>query len=594
MLGLGGSETNIKAVITADDRASGVLKGFGDNVSSFGGVVEKGLKTAAVALAAAGAAAAAFGVTSVKAFTESQDLIAQTNAVLKSTGNIAGVTADEVTKLATALQKQTKFSDEDVRSVENLLLTFTAVGKDIFPQATKTVLDMAQALGEDTKSASIQLGKALQDPILGVTALRRVGVNFNSAQQEVIKNLVETGQSAKAQQLILKELNTEFGGSAEAAGNTFSGSLQKLKNSFNDVQEAVGKTITQSLQPLVGAAADALASIDWAKVIDKSVNALKSFSRWLKQVATDIYNVYKQVAEYLGPKLEALWNTLNDKIIPVLKRLWKEVIEPLIPVIGTILVGAFGLLVDIVNAFLAAITPVINFMLDHKQVVIDLAVAFGTLALVMKFDDIKTSFLGNMSAIMEKIGGVKGSVTDLFTKISGGTAMGGIAVAGALADIALVAQAVQSVMGAINAMNNTAKAAEADAAGQQAAIQSVIANYKSGKISKAEEIRILNFIALPQHAAGTNFAPGGLSLVGEEGPELVNLPRGSRVTPAQATRQALQGNSSSNGPVNVVVNVGLYAGSEQEKRKVAMELLKSLQDLASSRSTTVGQMLGVA
>jgi hypothetical protein len=34
---------------------------------------------------------------------------------------------------------------------------------------------------------------------------------------------------------------------------------------------------------------------------------------------------------------------------------------------------------------------------------------------------------------------------------------------------------------------------------------------------------------IPAHANGTNFAPGGLSLVGERGPELVNLPRGAGV-----------------------------------------------------------------
>lgn len=36
---------------------------------------------------------------------------------------------------------------------------------------------------------------------------------------------------------------------------------------------------------------------------------------------------------------------------------------------------------------------------------------------------------------------------------------------------------------------------------------------------------------VPAYANGTNFARGGLSLVGERGPELVNLPRGASVTP---------------------------------------------------------------
>jgi phage-related minor tail protein len=177
-------DKNLKKQLDDADKS---VKGFGDHVSQYWGNSVDASKKFMLGVTAAAAATVAFGVSSVKAFEESQNVIAQTNAVLKSTGNIAGVTADQVTKLASALEKQTKFSDEDVRSVENLLLTFTSIKADIFPQATKTVLDMATALGEDTKSASIQLGKALQDPINGITALRRVGVNFSDKQKEVIQ-----------------------------------------------------------------------------------------------------------------------------------------------------------------------------------------------------------------------------------------------------------------------------------------------------------------------------------------------------------------------------------------------------------------------
>lgn len=243
-------DSNLKKQLNDADKS---VKSFGDRVSqSWENSVDASRKFG-LAVAAVGAGIVAFGVSSVKAFEDSQNRIAQTEAVIKSTGQAAGVTAQAVTDLATALEKQTRFSDEDVRSVENLLLTFTSIGKDIFPQATKTVLDMATALGEDTKSAAIQLGKALQDPVLGVTALRRVGVNFNSAQQDVIKNLVDTGQSAKAQQLIMAELTKEFGGSAEAAGNTLAGSLDKLKNQFDNVQEALGGLIAQVAAPFLTA-----------------------------------------------------------------------------------------------------------------------------------------------------------------------------------------------------------------------------------------------------------------------------------------------------------------------------------------------------
>jgi hypothetical protein len=181
---------------------------------------------------------------STKAYIESEKATAQLNAVLKSTGVAAGISAKEVTALASKYQELTTFEDDAVLSAQNLLLTFTKISKDVFPAATETVLDMSTALGQDLKSSAVQLGKALQDPITGITALRRVGVNFSDAQQEMIKGLVESGRLLDAQKLILKELNTEFGGSAQAARNTFGGAVMYLTNMFSDLQETVGKFVS--------------------------------------------------------------------------------------------------------------------------------------------------------------------------------------------------------------------------------------------------------------------------------------------------------------------------------------------------------------
>lgn len=233
------------------DRADKAVKGLGHSASQYWGEATAASKKFMVGVAAVGAGIVGFGVTSVKAFQESQDVIAQTNAVLKSTGGIAGVTAKQVDELASSLQRVTKFSDEEIRSAQNMLLTFTSISKDVFPEATKTVLDMSQALGQDLKSSSIQLGKALNDPINGVTALRRVGVRFTDSQQEMINKMVESGNIMGAQKLILKELAIEFGGSATAAGQTFAGKIAQLKNNFNDLQEAIGGMLVQAAAPLM-------------------------------------------------------------------------------------------------------------------------------------------------------------------------------------------------------------------------------------------------------------------------------------------------------------------------------------------------------
>jgi hypothetical protein len=89
-------------------------------------------------------------------------------------------------------------------------------GNDIFSQATETLLDMSVALGTEPKQAAIQLGKALNDPIRGITALRRVGVSFTEQQEKQIEKMVESGRTLDAQRVIIQELNKEFGGSAKA------------------------------------------------------------------------------------------------------------------------------------------------------------------------------------------------------------------------------------------------------------------------------------------------------------------------------------------------------------------------------------------
>lgn len=242
----------LEIVLRARDEASKVLSEVGDAAGKTGNSIGKFLKESVADAGAAFAATTGVIYTAISAYEESQTVVAQLEAVLKSTGGVAGITADEVLNLSSALQQQTTYGDEAITGAQNLLLTFTSIGKDIFPQATKTVLDMSTALGQDLKSSSVQLGKALQDPILGVTALRRVGVNFNEQQQEVIKTLVESGHTLDAQKLILKELATEFGGSATAQAKTFSGQMTILKNNVNDLQETIGKGLIDTISSLGG------------------------------------------------------------------------------------------------------------------------------------------------------------------------------------------------------------------------------------------------------------------------------------------------------------------------------------------------------
>lgn len=186
----------------------------------------------------------------IKLAAEQARVEAQLGAVLESTGHAAGLNADQLKKMASEMQQTTQFGDEAVIGMQNLLLTFTNIGGagGIFERTTKTVLDVSTAMGQDLKASSIQLGKALNDPIKGVSALGEVGITFSDSQKEMIKTLAESGDIMGAQTLILDELDKQFGGSAETMRGTFAGSIEAAKKVFGDFQEAIGKAIIENPQ----------------------------------------------------------------------------------------------------------------------------------------------------------------------------------------------------------------------------------------------------------------------------------------------------------------------------------------------------------
>lgn len=293
------TDSEIRLLVTAKDEASKTFKKLRVTVA--------GLATAA------GATAVAFGVKAVKSFMEAQKQAAQLDAVLKSTNQAAGVTKEKALELASALQKQTTYSDEAVLSAENMLLTFTNIKDNVFPDATRTVLDMSTALGQDTKNSAIQLGKALNDPILGVTALRRVGVDFTEDQQKQIETLVRTGKTLDAQKLILQELAKEFGGSAQAQAQTFEGRMKQLANTVDDLLEKIGEAIFQGLMPFLEKmeeianspeAQQAIEDLSKAigtgltKALDAAAYAYQNYHKWAS-LAVNITKTAMGVAEVI-------------------------------------------------------------------------------------------------------------------------------------------------------------------------------------------------------------------------------------------------------------------------------------------------------
>lgn len=192
----------------------------------------------------------AFGAASLKAAQESADAFGQVEAALKSMGGASGKTMVELQASAKALQNMAAIDDDEIlRNVTANLLTFGKVAGPSFDRAQVAIVDLATRLKMELQPATILVGKALNDPIKGLTAMSRAGIQFTEAQKATIKSMVAMGNVAGAQGIILTELERQFGGAAKAAANA--NPYQKLKVAFGELSETVGAKLLPVILPLI-------------------------------------------------------------------------------------------------------------------------------------------------------------------------------------------------------------------------------------------------------------------------------------------------------------------------------------------------------
>lgn len=232
----------IEVVINAINNTAGVFDDVKNSAQSLG----QGLADLGANLTALGAPFLGIATKAFTAFDDLGDQVAQLETVLKSTGGAVGLTREELLRMATAAQEASVYSRTLALGAENVLLTFTNIGKTTFPRALRATLDLSTAMKQDLKSSAIQLGKALNDPIAGITALTRVGVTFTEEQKKMIASMVEAGDVAGAQGIILDEIAREFGGSAAAQVDMMS----RLGNELNDLWINIGVIITPIIEAI--------------------------------------------------------------------------------------------------------------------------------------------------------------------------------------------------------------------------------------------------------------------------------------------------------------------------------------------------------
>lgn len=242
---LGDASDAIKAlekVRTEAGKTETKLQKVGDKMSGVGRGLSLGVTLPIVAL----------GTKMFMLAGEAEELQAKLVSSFDSMGAAAWTSVDALNANAAALQSLTTFDDEAITDFQSVMLTFGNVTGDVFTDATRLGLDMSAKLGTDLQSTAIQLGKALNDPVKGITALTRAGVSFSAEQKEQIKAMSAAGDMAGAQAVIMGELERQFGGTAEAMALTGQGQAKQAMNALSNLGESFGTVLIPVVAKLAG------------------------------------------------------------------------------------------------------------------------------------------------------------------------------------------------------------------------------------------------------------------------------------------------------------------------------------------------------
>ncbi|HWU31442.1 MAG TPA: hypothetical protein VN108_01140, partial [Marmoricola sp.] len=270
------STTVLEFAIRAVDEASSKFEQVARNTESLGSRVQKGLMVGTVAVLGFDAAALGVGDHLVEAGEGAQAADARIQNIVKSMGQFKGATsevADRIEKLAEKTSLNTGIDEDQIKLTQAKLLTFKDLSSSAdqvggaFDRATQAAIDMQAAGFGDAANNAVQLGKALNDPVTGLNALRRAGITFTAQEKDQIKAMVAAGDSAGAQNLVLKAIEKQVGGTAAA---TATGS-SKMAAGWKQVEESLGKALLPTFSKLVD-------------FIDKNVlPAVKGFADWAQK-----------------------------------------------------------------------------------------------------------------------------------------------------------------------------------------------------------------------------------------------------------------------------------------------------------------------
>jgi phage-related protein len=401
-------------------QAQGALKGF---TKQLGGI--------AVAIGAA------FSVRAISNFAKESVLIAEAAATaqarLKAVAEATGVfgaetgkVTDRLAEFAKSQEMRIAVDDKVIKGVQAQLLTFKELSKTAdetggtFDRVTIAAFDMAAAGFGSAESNATALGKALENPIKGVTALARNGTTFTDQQREQIKVLQESGDLLGAQALILAEVESQYGGVAEKTADAsarFAILSENIKEQVGDPLLDIFNDLIEDLEPVMVALGDTL-----GETIKELAPVLKDIGAALPGLMSSLMPLIPIIGNLAGIFFELIAKVLPP-FVSLIERLL-PMFEQLAPIIADLLIEAFDALIPVFFEIIDALMPIVMALLPvlvdiirvAAPIVIKLVEAFlplvdKVLPLMIRFIEFMLPILMRMSDIILRV--VVGAVTFL-------------------------------------------------------------------------------------------------------------------------------------------------------------------------------------
>lgn len=241
------------------------------------------------------------------------------------------------------------------------------------------------------------------------------------------------------------------------------------------------------------------------------------FGELAEQIAGNVQPTIEALSEYwteaLQPNLSVVAGFITGTVVPAFLSVADVIIERVVPfVLGDLLPAFIRIQTTVSSSIIPAFQSVVGFIDRNILPAFDSTVsAIGNVvdaALGLR-DDVTGAF----SAIVSSVSGLRSRITS-----AAGGMFDGIGSA--------FNSVINSIINRWNALEFTIPSVEifGQTVGGGTISTPNISNVGGGGSSGGNG-------SIRAFMSGTNFAPGGLSLVGERGPELLELPRGASVTP---------------------------------------------------------------